>query len=305
IRSEFDDLLLKHASKCGVAVHEGTKVDEIHFSESSPNRPVEASWKSDSGTSGRIAFDYLVDASGRNGIMSTKYLKNRRFNNNLKNAACWAYWEQTSVYMPGTTRENAVWIEALEDETGWAWFIPLHDGTTSVGIVTDQESSIKKKKAVRESPDGNILTLQKYYLEEISRAPGLAKFLDNATMRGKGTNEAIKCASDYSYAASTNAGDHFRLAGDAGAFIDPFFSSGVHLAFVDGLSAAITISASIRDSVSEDVAGRWHDAKVGASYTRFLLVVLGSYQQMRNQKMSILSDVDEDNFDRAFNLLRP
>jgi hypothetical protein len=34
---------------------------------------------------GKIMFDYLVDASGRNGVMSTKYLKNRKFNAALKN----------------------------------------------------------------------------------------------------------------------------------------------------------------------------------------------------------------------------
>jgi hypothetical protein len=38
---------------------------------------------------------------------------------------------------------------------------------------------------------------------------------------------------------------------------------------------------------------------------RFLLVVLGTYKQIRNQAMPVMSDVDEDNFDRAFDLIRP
>ena len=37
----------------------------------------------------------------------------------------------------------------------------------------------------------------------------------------------------------------------------------------------------------------------------FLIVVLGTYKQMRNQNLAIMSDIDEDNFDRAFDLLRP
>jgi hypothetical protein len=107
------------------------------------------------------------------------------------------------------------------------------------------------------------------------------------------------------------------------AFIDPFFSSGVHLAFTGGLSAALTIAASIRGFCSEEDAQRWHTSKIGTSYTRhvdsvnspritadgvffrFLLVVLGTYKQIRNQEMPVMSDVDEDNFDRAFDILRP
>lgn len=305
IRSEFDDLLLKHASKFGVKVFDATKVSELHFAETSPDRPVAASWKSDTGTSGRISFDYLVDASGRNGIMSTKYLRSRHFNSSLNNVACWGYWENAEVYMPGTSRENAIWIEALKDESGWAWFIPLHNGSVSVGVVMSRDASVKKKAAIRDRAEDPALILQKYYLDGIAFAPGVSTLLQNAVLRGVNTPGAIKSASDYSYSASCYAGDHFRLAGDAGAFIDPFFSTGVHLAFVGGLSAAITISSSIRGSVDEQIAGRWHNAKVGASYTRFLLVVLGTYQQIRNQDLSILSDVDEDNFDRAFNLIRP
>jgi hypothetical protein len=115
IRSEFDDLLLRHASKCGATVIEETKVTELQFDgDGCDGRPVSATWKNTStGMEGCISFDYLVDASGRNGVMSTKYLKNRRFNKALNNVACWGYWDATESYMPGTTRENAVLVEAL------------------------------------------------------------------------------------------------------------------------------------------------------------------------------------------------
>jgi len=131
------------------------------------------------------------------------------------------------------------------------------------------------------------------------------KLLDKATLKNSGQSGAIKSASDFSYSALSYAGDHYRIAGDAGAFIDPIFSSGVHLAFTAGLSAALSISASIRGLTTETEAQRWHSSKVGTSYTRFLLVVLGVYKQIRNQSVPVMSDIDEDNFDRAFNLLRP
>jgi len=85
IREEFDEVLLKHAAKSGATVIEETKVTELRFEG---ERPVSATWVS-RGVEGQIAFDYLVDASGRNGIMSTKYLRNRNFNKSLNNIACW------------------------------------------------------------------------------------------------------------------------------------------------------------------------------------------------------------------------
>jgi hypothetical protein len=238
--------------------------------------------------------------------MSTKYLKNRRYNQALNNIACWGYWDGTESYMPGTTRQNAIFVEALKDESGWAWFIPLHDGSTSVGVVMDQESSNRKKKASRGASGESGSNLLAHYKEELSsRAPAVLKLIGKATLRNDGTPQAVKSASDFSYSAPSYAGDHFRLAGDSGAFIDPFFSSGIHLAFTGGLSAALTIAASIRGLCSEADAQRWHTSKIATSYTRFLLVVLGTYKQIRNQAMPVMSDVDEDNFDRAFDLIRP
>jgi len=114
----------------------------------------------------------------------------------------------------------------------------------------------------------------------------------------------VKTASDFSYAATSYAGDHFRLVGDAGGFIDPYFSTGVHLAFVGALSAAATIAASIRGSATEDQALCWHNSKVTTAYTRMFLSVLGVYKQIRNQDQHVISGPDDDNYDVAFNLIR-
>lgn len=113
VRAEFDDILLNHAAHCGATVVQETKVTDILFEGA---RPVAAKWKAQTGSKGEglIKFDYLIDASGRNGLMSVKYLKNRSFSQSLKNTAAWGYWTGTDSYMPGTTRDNAVWIEALE-----------------------------------------------------------------------------------------------------------------------------------------------------------------------------------------------
>ncbi|KAJ7487007.1 putative halogenase [Mycena latifolia] len=294
-RADFDEILLRNASDNDVRVYEGVSVDTIRFSSENNNQPVSAKWKSDKGNVGEVKFKYLVDASGRNGIMSTKYLKNRKFNHALRSVAFWGYWENAGMYAPGTARENATWLEALTDESGWAWFIPLHAGRVSVGVVLKEDLS-RAKKAGLSGPDANT----QHYHNQLKFVPGVMGFLAGATFLGE-----VKSAGDYSYSASQYAGPNYRIAGDAGAFIDPFFSSGVHLAFGGGLSAASTIAASIRGHCTEDEAIRFHNERTGTSYTRFLLVVLSAYRQIISQSLPVLSDIDEESFDRAFEFIRP
>ncbi|KAL9598782.1 MAG: hypothetical protein Q9219_004280 [cf. Caloplaca sp. 3 TL-2023] len=310
IRSESDNLMFQHARASGATVFDGVKVSEVNFTPLSPGsdtssgdcppissgRPVSAAWQSKThGNSGTISFDYIVDASGRAGVLN-KYTKGRKYNSGLNNVACWGYWRGTDAYASGTSRANAPYFEALRDESGWAWLIPLHNGTTSVGVVMKQELQVAKKKAMADSPSKN----KDFYLSSLKLAPNLSKLIGE----GELTTD-IKNASDFSYNSSSYGYPYVRIVGDAGCFIDPFYSSGVHLAMVGALSAATTISAAIRGDYEEDVAAKWHSSKIADGYSRFLLVVLSAYKQMRRQDQSILSGVGADNFDEAFAAFQP
>ncbi|KAG5636049.1 hypothetical protein H0H81_009245 [Sphagnurus paluster] len=340
---------MNHSRTSGASVYELTKVKSISFSAEEPDKPVSVTWshtpppepisppisraasersfgedeRTQASVTGLTTFEYIIDATGRAGIISTKYLKNRHFNASLKNIAVWGYWTNTGVYGVGTHKEGAPWFEALtgeldiqvqlisgaecvSDESGWAWFIPLHDGTTSVGVVMNQKCYNDLKDTPRPHPirtfDTPTSSMVERYLSNLSFAPGLVKLL---TPGGKMIQGSVKSASDYSYSAPSYAGNRYRIIGDAGAFIDPFFSSGVHLALTSALSAAASICASIRGDCSELDAGNWHTRRVATSYTRFQVVVLSAYKQIRAQNVDVLADVDEDNYDRAFSFLRP
>ncbi|KAI8992929.1 FAD/NAD-P-binding domain-containing protein [Trametes punicea] len=374
VRSEFDHMLLHHASACGAQVYEQTRVTDIIFNESPPSSPVQPRAGSPSalacpdgrparpapprrtsavefalnegsnaarlgrprsvlyetafGGRGEIAFDYLVDASGRAGLLSTKYLKNRRFNASLKNVAVWGYWKNTGMYGKGTARENAPFFEALSDESGWAWFIPLHKGVTSVGVVMDQKQLGIRSRASSSAGGSPSLgsgrrdslsartssTLAERYLSFLQLAPGVVDLIGDGELVSLKTDEdddeaaegpMARSASDYSYSAAEYAGPGWRLVGDAGSFIDPFFSSGIHLAMTGALSAAGSIAASIRGECTEAEAASWFSHRVSVSYTRFLIVVLSAYKQIRAQSEGVLADIEESNFDRAFAFLRP
>ncbi|KIM75794.1 hypothetical protein PILCRDRAFT_98861 [Piloderma croceum F 1598] len=343
VRSEFDEILLKHARSSGAKVTELIRVKSLSFSSTDPSKPISACWthspsfcfsssssSSSSGTdddlpnapiTGTTTFDYVIDATGRAGLISTNYLKNRHFNASLKNIAIWGYWKDVDTYGVGTEREGAPWFEALTDESGWAWFIPLHDGTTSIGIVMNQKIFNADAKTTDSSPSPSLTSRYRSYLP---LAPGLLELIGDGVLTTKpvsppnspnGSDSTandfrskeplVKSATDFSYSADQYAGHGYRIVGDAGSFIDPFFSSGVHLALTSALSAASTICAALRGDCSEQEAAEWHTKRVATSYTRFQVVVLSAYKQIRAQSTDVLSDINEDNYDRAFGFLRP
>lgn len=182
----------------------------------------------------------------------------------------------------------------VSDASGWVWAIPLHNGNTSVGVVRNQ-AVVTQKKQEMESPSS-----KDFYLVCLQGAPGILKIIGDGELVSD-----IQNASDWSYSASGYASPHVRVAGDAGCFIDPYFSSGVHLALSSGLSAATTICAARRGDCDEATAAQWHSNKVSEGYTRFLLIVLTALKQIRMADEAILSDFDEDGFDRAFAFFRP
>lgn len=133
VRSESDELLFKHAAQSGAQAFHGVKVNALEFEPydgefpeggkvANPGRPVAANWSAKDGSSGTIAFKYLVDATGRVGITSTKYLKNRKFNEGLKNLAIWGYYKGACPWAEGTPRENQPYFEGMRGKFpsgGW------------------------------------------------------------------------------------------------------------------------------------------------------------------------------------------
>ncbi|KXG50018.1 Tryptophan halogenase [Penicillium griseofulvum] len=307
VRSESDEILFRHATKSGAKTFENVSLKSVNFESyendmftsqhklANPGRPVSAEWKTKDGCSGTISFDYLVDATGRVGILSTKYLKNRKFNESFRNIAMWGYFKGNIPPSPGTDRENQPISEGMRDGSGWVWMLPLHNGTVSIGAVVRRDIFLAKKKAL---PEGT--TEAQALASLVALCPTISSYLEPAELAS-----GIRQATDYSYSASAYAGPNFRIVGDAGCFIDPFFSSGHHLALSSALAAATSINACIRGDCNELDASRWYAKKVDEGYTLFLVVVMAALKQIRMQEEPILSDLDEEGFDRAFAVLRP
>ncbi len=80
-------MMLTHASELGAQVFQNVEVRSLEFEG---ERPVRANWQQkavngSAANQGKIDFEYLIDASGRNGVMANHYLNNRKYHNVFQN----------------------------------------------------------------------------------------------------------------------------------------------------------------------------------------------------------------------------
>jgi flavin-dependent dehydrogenase len=281
IRSEFDQLLLEHAKSQGVKVYEGTSIRSLAFDG---ERPCSATWVEESSQeSGEIAFDYLVDASGRAGVMATHYLKNRHFHEAFQNVAVWGYWKgaEKAEFAPS----GAILNGSVDD--GWLWGIPLHTGVLSVGHVL-HKNAFKEKRQNGES-------IEQIYHKAIADCPVISDRLRSAELTTK-----ISAEQDYSYMADRLAGPGYFLIGDAACFIDPLLSTGVHLATHSSLLCAASIISTLRGEVSEEEGIQFFEKSYRLAYLRLMVIVSGLYAQYNGKasyfwQAQLLTHHDYDN----------
>ena len=133
--------------------------------------------------------------------------------------------------------------------------IPLHTGVASVGAVVD---SADGQEGIRE------LGVDLFFAEQIARAPRTAAMLAEAELRGE---PAI--VRDWSYTSRELAGYDFVLAGDAACFVDPLFSSGVHLALSSGVLAAAYVTSALKDPELGRAAAAVYDEQCRQQYGHF------------------------------------
>ena len=272
VRSEFDHILLEHAKSVGVKVYEGIEVKSIDFDG---ERPRSANWvrvnsdeqhESDKEQSGTISFEYVIDASGRAGLLSMRYLNGRHYHNAFQNVGIWGYWK-------GATRqqdvpEGAISVGAIPD--GWVWAIPLHNGTTSVGVVMHKT----RFKERRQQGD----TVEQIYQSSIDNCELVSGLLANAECVTE-----IKAEQDYSYLADRLTGPGYYLIGDAACFIDPLLSTGVHLATHSAMLAAASVASSLRGDCNEEEAMLFFDQSYRHAYLRLMVIVSALYQQYNGE----------------------
>lgn len=247
VRSEFDHLLLRHCASLGADVREGHRVRKVRYDESSQKTSVLVT--DEEGNELTAEARYVVDASGQHAMLGSRD-ELREFNPFFRNLAAFAYFENAQR-LDGPLTGNI--LSAAFGE-GWFWFIPLHDGTTSVGAVVDAGRFAEQAK-------GDATAL---YHRLLAACEPVARRLREARLVSP-----VRVVRDYSYSSRRFYGPGYLLAGDAACFIDPVFSTGVHLACLSGYLAAETIDA-IGKGAEESAAVAAYDKRYRAAFERYL-----------------------------------
>lgn len=222
-RSEFDEILIRNAQRKGAEVHEGCKVQHVEFPS---DEKVVVNAQRDDGRSTEWHARFLVDASGRDTFLANKFRTKQR-NPRHNSSAVYGHFAKAQRN-DGQDEGN---ITIFWFDHGWFWFIPLHDGTTSVGMVTWPYHM--KTKGAR--------SLEQFLQDNIATCPTLAQRLRSATLTHK-----VEATGNFSYLSEQTHGCNYLMLGDAYAFIDPVFSSGVWLAMNSAVLGAETINACLK-----------------------------------------------------------
>ncbi len=229
-RSVFDHVLLKNAAAKGTTVVEGSRVTEVTFP---PEGGVVATGEDESDAKLRWRAKFLVDASGRDTLLA-KQFGIKRANPHHNTAAIFGHFTNARR-LQGQAEGH---ISIFWFDYGWFWFIPLSDGTTSVGAVCRPDYIQSRKTDVTQ-----------FLRDTIALCPALTARLTDAQLTGPAT-----ATGNYSYKADRMAGRNYIMVGDAFAFIDPLFSTGVYLAMTSAFEGAATIKTCLANPAAAPAA---------------------------------------------------
>ena len=291
-RQDFDKMLYDHARECGADAREGHEV--VHVEQ----RGARETWlevDADDGRRYRIRARYVVDASGRDALLSTKR-KLRRRNAEHQSAAIFGHFHG-AVARAG---EDAGNISIYRFDHGWMWMIPLPGGVMSVGAVC-RPDYLKQRK-------GRTI---EFLRDTLKQNPALWRRMEGAQLIG---NE-VRVTGNYSYDSTQMGGPGWVLVGDAFAFLDPVFSSGVYLAMSGAEQAAHVVDSALREPRCEMALLRKLEKRQRAGMARFSFfiyrfnspVMRQMFREPRNTwqlEQGVISMLAGDLFDSRKVLLR-
>ncbi len=228
-RAEFDHLLLQTAADSGADVREGVKVLAVHFDR---ERATGVRVRHPDGSEEDVAARVVFDATGREALLGAQ-LKLRERDPVLRQAAMFSHYRGARLAL-GRDGGDILVVGA---PAGWYWMIPLDAETTSVGVVFP--SGVMAERRGR--------PLAELYEELLAASSEVSSRIASAERI-----EEVHPLADFSYRLRRFAGDGWVTVGDAACFLDPVFSSGVHVALTTATRAADDVASLLARKGSVD-----------------------------------------------------
>lgn len=257
-RMKFDHILLNNARKKGVDVREQHTVTGV-LKEG--DRITGVSFTDDHGNKKTAGSRYVIDASGNTTTLS-RNVGQRVYSKFFQNVALYCYFKDGKRLPPPYS--GNILSEAFSE--GWCWYIPLSSELTSVGFVVAREHADRLK----ESPEA---AMQHF----INSTVMVKDFLSTATRITDGPYGQYRIRKDYSYCNTHFWAPGALLIGDAACFVDPVFSSGVHLATYSALLAARSVNSCLRGEIGEERSLNEFEERYRKEFSNFYQFLVAFY----------------------------
>ena len=217
-RGRFENFLGERVRALGVDFHDGAVVRAIDMGEGDAAHVV--TFEQD-GANRSLRARWLVDASGRAGLLKRK-LDLGQANDHDANAV---WWRVEGIVDPNDWSRDPDWLQRCDPPDRWRstnhmcgrgywfWLIPLASGAHSLGIVCDAKMH----------PLDTMKTHDKAMDWLRRHQPQVAAGLD----AGAHAVKDFLFLRGFSYGCKrVFSGDRWALTGEAGLFLDPFYSPG-------------------------------------------------------------------------------
>ena len=252
LRPQFDQILLENSRRAGVEVREGWRALDVRFEGERAAAVVcrPESMGTGEGAERTIEAAWVVDATGQAGLIGRR-LALRETDEFFRNLAVYSYF-RGARRLDGIDAGN-IFIEAFEH--GWSWAIPLPDDVMSVGVVVDAAWGAER---LAEAPPERFLERQ------LASAAHTRAMLASASRI-----EQARVVRDWSYVSQRLVGEGYILVGDAACFVDPLFSSGVHLALSSAVLASAYVTSALRTPEMREPAAEVYTQLYMQQYRQF------------------------------------
>jgi halogenation protein CepH len=264
-RSNFDSILLENARKKGVVVRENSPVTDVLLDG---ERVAGVRYVDAAGESHAVTSRYVADASGN---LSRIYenVGQRVYSQFFQNVALYGYYRGGKRL--ASPNDGNILCAAFDG--GWFWYIPLSDTLTSVGVVIARERASEIRKGPEEA-----------MRQFIAACPLIAEYLENAERLTEGPYGQLRIRRDYSYCSTRFWRPGMMLVGDAACFVDPVFSSGVHLSTYSALLAARSINSCLRDDLDERRAFTEFELRYRREFGNFYQFLAAFYDASQDEQ---------------------
>ncbi len=235
LRAPFDHVLLKRASTLGAEVYEGATVKDVDLSN--PTAAV-VIVEHQNGKREEVRAKFLIDASGQHSFVASK-LGTRTPYKGLDRIALFSHWVETK-YDDALSRGLIKIVYLGGEKIGWLWVIPVGRNHLSIGVTLNNSYVREEKKKLGEN------WKEELYRQEVREAIGLRGVLEGAKIE-----HAVQVMGDYSFNVEKKFGTNYAHVGDAGAFLDPIFSSGIYIAMEVAQRTANCIDIQLKAGIAK------------------------------------------------------